>query len=1393
MKNKFLYVLAVLSVLTIGGCKEKEPAMESLSAPQQVIVQSNGEQSLIIFDEVDNASYYDIYINDVCVTVKATGTGTIRFDASKIIKLPQKYTVKVKAVSDTHFDSAFTEDYVYNYTKVLDAPVITMDGTTINWNKVPNAQFYDVLVTSLNPTIETRHRFPTNSFNFSNILVNKGEYLFKVRAISENEEYESSIYSNQVSYVHTLKLETPYNLTSYYDGNELLLSFVSGENVKDFTINIDGNNYNFGTNEMSKYLCSSDLAEYDLENVYTIKLKSFAQSKGLVIDNSTLINVKIKANSTNQYLTSSDFSNTISCQFVNVLSKPSVTTRVNGDSCFIQINFNNSKYLSGFAIYLNDKKFKTLTKDISQLEIPLTQIGNAGIRVQALSNNNNCYSSVFSDVIYLTAPSNSLSAPTVNLENNILSWSAVSSANAYYVEVSNLLYAYAEITKELSLDLNEICNTGEYNIKVVAIGDNVKQAEYKDSIQYNKNLEKPKNVQIINRGNGTYLTFDEVANADGYILYLKRESDRDYSMRYRLFTTNSINITSYISEPTGYSLKVKAVKLSNTLMLDSEESDEQQIQSIHTLSEPELSIISSDGKYYLRIVVNEADKAKAEGCEVWINDKTIGVVKPYEDIDIDITTYFANGVECRFMVKAKAIDSPYIKDSNIVTYSYVLPKQLGVVEDIKVTEFKDESKYILTFKEQQTLAAKYLVEIRKENDSNFKKSFEVEHNIVDITSYLGDKGTYKVYVKAIAYEGSGYTDSPEGGNPDTIVKGETLNMVENVNITKCTGENALGEVDLTWDKVENSSGYQVYVYYNSNHGEVLKKSIFVTQSDNPSVNIGSGDYLCLNKEGSYVIKIKTIGDGKEYENSQTMSVPYVYVMENVLDFKRNTVFMNGNEYSYKVETAEDLKNLLWYHYLYNNEVWQQELYIYNLKVYFSKSLDNLALEVDESGRVADEVRAFTTNTSKMNIIARALLSQYPEISNITYGYKQGNATQSFCLNPYTNIYIFKYQDVLSNDKTDTIPTNSQLYNEKLDLVDSFDQRSPTYVFAIDRQDAVDVTTTEQLFMALQYNKKPNFVGVSDMAKAVYENAKFILRQVCSDNMTEYEKVLNIYDFLTKRVILNKNVALSDVNSQGNLKELYLEGILYNYASDNGLYSRVDEVVDISADSEGLAKTFVALCAIEGIDAIKVNGNKQVNGTAVNYAWNKVYIDIDTEDEDKTKKWYAVDLAKAIDNSISIKKEGVTNTYQIALHKYFLITDDKIDVQAKTLHKRLGGSEIDYKAETAFNYYEYQKYSFKVENYEVENLSFKATNNAGIISAIAYGMVKTNERYRVVIDIEYVPTVSISDEQIINNIETKFYNDAQQLLNYSYAACNLEVKVVDNRYIALVFEGANYGK
>jgi len=1380
MKKRFLFVFALLSALMITGCKDNNKKAGTLSAPQEVVVQSDGNKSLIIFDEVKNAQYYNIYINDTSVTVKGDGSGTVHFDASKIITSPQKYIIKVKAGSDKYFDSNFSSQYEYQHTSILASPIISIDGTTLNWDKVPNAQYYDILVASSNPTVQTTHRFSTNQFNFANLLTHKGEYSFKVCAVSDSSEYISSIYSNELKYTHTITLTTPHNLSTNYDvaSGEMLLTFVSSENVSSFTINVDGISYTITQNELNNFLYSDDI-----DNVYVIKLTSFLRHKNIEISNTKVFNIGVKANASGDYLKSSQFSNTISCQFATVLATPQIQVATTGTNCQITISATSSPYLSGYAIYLNDKKYKTFTKDITEIELPLVQIGLSGIRVQAISNNNNCYSSKLSDVKYVDDSLTALEDINITYENNAISWD-VNGASIYYVEITNAIFKYAEFTTETSLDLATLLTPNSYQVRVVAMADGYKQSEKVIDIEYSNTLAKVENVTISTIGDSTYVEFDEVAGAYGYVIYL------DGVMVDRLFTTNMININSYINNGKQYTIQVQAISIANNFVVGGELSQEQILQSVETLSAPILTITKDlqTNKYYLNINVDENESAMASGYELWINYTLIGN-EPFQDTKLDITSYLANAGDHHFMVKAKAIDSnPYINDSIITSITYTSTKQLDRVTDIKVTELSGEGTYILTFK-QQELAVKYLVTIEKLGNDGTKQEFEINSGVADISEYVKDNGVYKIDVEALPLEGSPYTRSGGSGNPYRLTKGKTLPLVDNVLITKRTSATSNGIVEITWNKVENCEGYQVYIYYNQYGKNVLRKSVYVAQSDSPSLDIGSGEHVCLNKEGSYTIQIKALGDGENFETSQLKTIPYEYSMETKADFERNTIFMYGNTYSYRVKTVEDLKHLLWYHYLYNQDVWKYNTLDYNLKIYCDSDINKFAQLISES--LADEVAGVVNNAQKMSLVARQLLKQYPEIGAWSLG--AGNEVK-FCLNEQPNIFIIRYQSVLEDDKLKQITTTDQVFNEKLDVIDTFDQRSSNYIFAIDTQESVDVTTTEQLFMALQYNRKPNFVGDCEVAKAVYENARLVLRQICSDAMNEYEKTLQIYNFLTKRIVYNNNAEIGNASNQitledgsvtlrGNIKDFYLEGVLYNAASENGLFTSVDQFVGQTAVCDGLAKAFVVLCSIEGIDSIKVK-----NST---HAWNKVYLDLEN-DGITGKQWYAIDLTRAIKYDVMVNR--TSTSYQVGLHRFFLVPDTYLE-SATSWHKPLG-DKTNYVASTNYDYYETERYSCVYNgNTIVDNKNFKAKTEEEVKNALMYAMLKANKKHRIVVDINaetYITSITggTNTQQalnaIISRITSTVYEAARTELGGMYN-CELSVGIMDNKYIVLAVE------
>ena len=228
------------------------------------------------------------------------------------------------------------------------------------------------------------------------------------------------------------------------------------------------------------------------------------------------------------------------------------------------------------------------------------------------------------------------------------------------------------------------------------------------------------------------------------------------------------------------------------------------------------------------------------------------------------------------------------------------------------------------------------------------------------------------------------------------------------------------------------------------------------------------------------------------------------------------------------------------------------------------------------------------------------------------------------------------------------------YNTALNFLHKKDKNfAPTYIskteeersFAIDgAQDEVEVFNTEQLFMVVQSGAKPKFVeGKSDVAKAVYENALSVLKEINNSNsLSHYEKTLNIYNYICGEIVYDfvtyKYMELTgdlSIRNFGNYSCFYLEGVFYDF----GLGTQY-------AVCDGLAKAISLMCNIEGIECIKVNG--QIVGSG-NHAWNKVHI-VDTERN--INDWFYIDPTWG-EGTYTSNGEN----YQVLTHSYFLFAHD----------------------------------------------------------------------------------------------------------------------------------------
>lgn len=241
----------------------------------------------------------------------------------------------------------------------------------------------------------------------------------------------------------------------------------------------------------------------------------------------------------------------------------------------------------------------------------------------------------------------------------------------------------------------------------------------------------------------------------------------------------------------------------------------------------------------------------------------------------------------------------------------------------------------------------------------------------------------------------------------------------------------------------------------------------------------------------------------------------------------------------------------------------------------------------------------------------------------------------------------------------------------------YDNVKKTRNFYIDSvKETMSVSTSNMLYKAVAWGYKPVFMGSqAENLQQIYDNAKDALSYIVSDEMSEYEKVHAIYDYIIYNVRYDHDCAnAEDKYVSGNLSlnekmkyyGYYLEGIFLDK-----FYKK-----DMHAVCDGKSKAFVLMCGIEGITAVRISGEASSDGKNFGgHAWNKVLLDLNGTGD---KEWYFVDTTWG---------DVGDDSKEFLSHAYFLLSDDEV----KNTHVEKQGHGYP-KAEGKFDYYAHETYT-----------------------------------------------------------------------------------------------------
>lgn len=268
----------------------------------------------------------------------------------------------------------------------------------------------------------------------------------------------------------------------------------------------------------------------------------------------------------------------------------------------------------------------------------------------------------------------------------------------------------------------------------------------------------------------------------------------------------------------------------------------------------------------------------------------------------------------------------------------------------------------------------------------------------------------------------------------------------------------------------------------------------------------------------------------------------------------------------------------------------------------------------------------------------------------------------------------------------------------------YDNVKKTRNFYIDgAKETMSVSTSNMLYKAVAWGYKPVFMGSqADNLKQIYDNAKDALSYIVSDEMSEYEKVHAIYDYIIYNVRYDHDCAnAEDKYVSGNLSlnekmkhyGYYLEGIFLDK-----FYKK-----DMHAVCDGKSKAFVLMCGIEGITAVRISGEASSDGKNFGgHAWNKVLLDLNGTGD---KEWYFVDTTWG---------DVGDDSKEFLSHAYFLLSDDEV----KNTHVEKQGHDYP-KAEGKFDYYAHETYtsSGTEYNYVITNRNLVAQQMARALKTL----------------------------------------------------------------------------
>lgn len=902
-------------------------AQDALARPQDVaLVQKTATSAVFSWSPVENAEYYSVSVdgstfNTIQTSVKITGL------AEKT-----SYTVYIHACADNYANSPdVLASFTTNEFRSFPAPELTATSTSrsisVSWNEIEGAPGYLVQYRSANSQSYKTYGTTTQTSVRLQDLLEGTSYTIRVKAIGDGEGYTDSAYGsivhsttnpaqtdppanpvliNAMAATATIAWAPSENGTSYrvVVKSEDNTAIVDEKTTTQTQVTVDGltqlTNYNVyiyanadGHEEStpaSLAITTStpiQLATPYLEATpgyssiyliwnkinhaenYSVQYKKATDSNyttaattsnvTFTIENllpDTEYVVRVKANPESGDYSESDF-RTITVKTEN-FSPPVDLVLTEATATKATFSWTSLGEVQAFRALLFTENRSALVAEISTTETTvqftnLTASSNYIVDVYAQGAE---YESEPSTLAFSTVAVKKLATPTVGSVPGpvsiSLTWNANPNAKNYnvlYKTASAASYTTYAVTTNNSIVIEGLDPSSAYNVRVRA---NAKNADYSNSSYRTLNVstlafDPPTNVEAADiTQTGLSLSWDATPGATSYSVVVYDQVSGKRLNSYET-TGSSVNIAglsanttyafdlyayagTYASESCRYEATTKAlIKLTKPTVLSKESACDSLILSwkavLHAKSYQIYYKKSSDSTYvYYGKTSSTSYELSDLDPETTYNVRIRAVG--------DSVTYATSDYRTTSATTSAAFDGVgaprYIKQTTTTTTSVTLEWNSGANAD------------------------NYRVDVYNADRTQLIESYEVENRKLKISGLSG-LTTYSIDIAAY---------SEEYGLSTKIAFEAATGSIKKLVIPTVQKNVGSYAVELSWNKISNAKGYTVYYKKSSDSSFTT----YATTTDTSVVISG------LNPSFAYTFRVRSLGDGVDYANSDARTI-----------------------------------------------------------------------------------------------------------------------------------------------------------------------------------------------------------------------------------------------------------------------------------------------------------------------------------------------------------------------------------------------------------------------------------------------------------------------------------------------------------------------------------------